>query len=92
MQGIDDHSRALRLDINAPARSVARAVVPSSASVVRWQKQPREAGEEPEDISEVGLQHHSCSHLPGMADMAGGGGTFCEAFVDGHLGSECCKE
>ena len=52
VQGIEAQSKARGLDIKPSARITAACEVPSSVIVVRWQPQPLEKGEEPEEISD----------------------------------------
>ena len=61
MQGIEDHNSEFARDRKQRALLTADGVVPSSASVVRWQRQPRASEAQPEEIKDVGEQHHSCS-------------------------------
>ena len=61
VQGIEDHNNELPRDRKQRALLTADWVVPSSASVVRWQAHPFESEAQPEDIRDVGEQHHSCS-------------------------------
>ena len=61
VQGIEDHNNELSRDRKQRALLTADCVVPSSASVVRWQAHPLESEAQPEDIRDVGEQHHSCS-------------------------------
>ena len=61
MQGIEDHNNELSRDRKQRALLTADCVVPSSVSVVRWHAHPFESEAHPEDIRDVGEQHHSCS-------------------------------
>ncbi len=61
MQGIEDHNNELSRDRKQRALLTADCVVPSSVSVVRWHAHPLESEAQPDDMRDVGEQHHSCS-------------------------------